>query len=544
MLKPFQRAPHLQSEFCSACHKVSLSEPFDNYRWFRGFDTWDEYQDSGVSGFSARSFYQPAHPMECADCHMPMVASQDFGNIAGFVHSHRFPAANTALPTVKGCPEQLAITRKFLQGTVTVDLFAAGDPNATVMQAPMESAPITVRPGHKLRVDLVVRTRGVGHAFPSGTTDAVETWTEFKATDARGRIIFWSGFTRPDGTVDPTAHFFHTVLVDQHGNKIDKRNAWQRRATVYNEAIPPGAAKVVRYRMDIPKDAKLPLTLEAHLWYRKFDSYFNRFSFDGHVDTRDPQALTRYDKGWDDRPWRIDGDKHPDIAAVAISSARVQLGPGAHNQAPPWPLWQRYNDYGIGMLLATDYRLADWAWEAVTKLNPGDADGYVNRARAALGEGSDAEARQWLERALKLDPTFYKAHYFMGLVDKNAGRYEDAARELESVAARFPEDRVVHNVLGRLYLLLGQYDQAIAHYHRVLDIDPQDMTAHQGLMLSYDGKGDDRMAREHEARFLRFRPEETETQYNEPYLLAHPHENVEAQPIHEHISGDWQHAGH
>ena len=54
------------------------------------------WQNSGISGNSARSFYYPKQSKKCADCHMPLVASKDAGNINGFVHSHRFPAANTA----------------------------------------------------------------------------------------------------------------------------------------------------------------------------------------------------------------------------------------------------------------------------------------------------------------------------------------------------------------------------------------------------------------------------------------------------------------
>ena len=51
-LKPFMRmdAP----EFCSACHKVHLDLPVNNYRWFRGFNEYDAWQASGVSGQGAR----------------------------------------------------------------------------------------------------------------------------------------------------------------------------------------------------------------------------------------------------------------------------------------------------------------------------------------------------------------------------------------------------------------------------------------------------------------------------------------------------------
>ena len=87
-LKPFMKQP----EFCSACHKVHLDVPINDYRWLRGFNEYDSWQASGVSGQGARSFYYPAQPQTCADCHMPPVPGEDPAAIDGQVHSHRFPA--------------------------------------------------------------------------------------------------------------------------------------------------------------------------------------------------------------------------------------------------------------------------------------------------------------------------------------------------------------------------------------------------------------------------------------------------------------------
>src|SRR6202158_4165824 len=122
-LKPFMRDQ--TAEFCSSCHKVHLDVPVNNYRWFRGFNEYDNWQASGVSGQGARSFYYPPKPQQCADCHMPAEASKDAGNINGFVHSHRFPAANTAVPTANEDAPQLKLTGGLLKhGALTVDIFA------------------------------------------------------------------------------------------------------------------------------------------------------------------------------------------------------------------------------------------------------------------------------------------------------------------------------------------------------------------------------------------------------------------------------------
>ena len=66
-------------EFCSSCHKVHLDVPVNSYRWFRGFNDYDNWQASGVSGEGARSFYYPPKPQKCADCHMPLVRVERSG---------------------------------------------------------------------------------------------------------------------------------------------------------------------------------------------------------------------------------------------------------------------------------------------------------------------------------------------------------------------------------------------------------------------------------------------------------------------------------
>ena len=126
-LKPFHTDPKLVPEFCSTCHKVHLDVPVNSYRWIRGFNDYDNWQASGVSGQGARSFYYPPNPSQCADCHMPLVPSSDFGNRNGFVHSHRFAAANTAVPTSYGDQEQVRQVESFLKGALSVDIFALAE---------------------------------------------------------------------------------------------------------------------------------------------------------------------------------------------------------------------------------------------------------------------------------------------------------------------------------------------------------------------------------------------------------------------------------
>ena len=73
---PFLRT----AEFCGTCHKVHLPRELNGYRWLRGQNHYDSFLLSGVSGHGVRSFYYPdAAQSTCNGCHMPTMASDDFG---------------------------------------------------------------------------------------------------------------------------------------------------------------------------------------------------------------------------------------------------------------------------------------------------------------------------------------------------------------------------------------------------------------------------------------------------------------------------------
>ena len=71
---------------------------------------------------------------------------------------------------------------------------------------------------------------------------------------------------------------------------------------------------------------------------------------------------------------------------------------------------------------------------------------------------------------------------------------------------------------------------------QVLAVDPEDLQAHYNLMLCYNGLGDEKMAKEHQARYLRFKADESAQAITGPYRQLHPEDNNERQNIHEHVS--------
>jgi tetratricopeptide (TPR) repeat protein len=590
-LKPFHKDPGMTAEFCSSCHKVHLDVPVNNYRWIRGFDDYDNWQASGVSGQGARSFYYPPKSQQCADCHMPLERSNDLGNINGFVHSHRFAAANTAVPTSYDDAKQVEEVEKFLKGALSVDIFAlAEEPkgetegvstaqgpqlastfavgeessaglSSTVVStnppakliAPLGRAGAVLHRGEIARLEVVVRTLRVGHFFPGGTVDAFDCWVELEARDNKGHAIFWSGQAADagKGPVDPGAHFYKSLQLDAHGNPINKRNAWATRAVMYARLIPPGAADTVHYRLKIPADCGDKITFTAKLNYRKFSWWNTQWAFAGVHDPNDPAEKTT--KNYDDRKWLFNGDlsnvsakdkKIPNVPTVVIAESRVTLpvAAGAANSFDKKIVLDpqdrsRWNDYGIGLLLQGDLKGAERAFQKVTEIDPQYADGWVNVARARIQQGNTSAAQPMLAKALALNPKLASAHYFTGLALKADGKYSEAFDEFSKASALYPRDRVVRNQMGRMLFLQRKFAAAIAEYSRTLAIDPEDLEAHYNLMLCYRGLNDDARATREQQLYLRFKANEAAMAITGPYKLAHPFDNNEAQPIHEHDSG-------
>ncbi len=561
-MKPFVRQQ--SAEFCSTCHKVHLDHAVNHYRWFRGFNEFDSWQASGVSGNGARAFYFPSPTQTCVDCHMPLVSSKDAGNHDGFVHSHRFPGANTALPVANQDAGQLEATRAFLQdGIVGVQIFALSSepPRANVeaaealpdlLQAPLQRVDPVVRPGDSVRVDVVVRTRKVGHAFPGGTTDAFDVWLELIAVDEAGETIFWSGRVEEDGQgpVEKTAHFYRTLLVDARSNPINKRNAWAGRALVYQRLIPPGAADTVRYRLRIPNNPGKEIKLTARLCYRKFSWWNTQFSYRGVRDAQ--QASPAVSPDYDDGGWVFTGDTAsvsgklkytPNLPVVTVAEDEVTLRVIPRTEKiPPARIvlnaqdWEAWNDYGIGLLSQADWGRAEAAFRQAVEINPARADGWTNIGRVHLETGDFPSAREVLERALGLNPTFAPAHFFYARTLQAEGRLEEALQHLRQVADQFPRDRVVRNETGRTLFRLQRFAEAVKEFEATLAIDPEDLDAHYNLMLCYTALDLPEPAREHERRYLRFKTEELSPALTNPYLRRHPEDNTERQPIHEHES--------
>ncbi|MFL5245933.1 MAG: multiheme c-type cytochrome [Gemmataceae bacterium] len=531
-LKPF----HKTAEFCSTCHKVSLPMELNHYKDFlRGQNHHDTFYLSGVSGHNARSFYYPkVAKTNCAECHMPLRESKDFGasdfDDSGTRqgHGHNFPGANTGLPWILSLdPAKKDHLDEFVQAAeaqakflkdkkVRIDLFGLreGGNIDDKLHAPLRPEMPKVRPGQSYLVEVVVRTLDIGHPFSQGTVDSNEIWVDFEARSG-DRVIGRNGaMSGPNdsGKVDENAHFINVLMLDRNGNRINRRNPQDIFTPLYNHQIPPGAANVIHYRLDVPKDVSGPIQLKARVRYRKFD--FEYMSLVNGGDDKVPK-LPVVDMCSDSVTLRVDGFDKVD-----------------EQKSPIEPAWQRWNDYGIGLFLIASgdakrpgLRQAEEAFQKLAGMEAPDpqAHGNVNLARSYVLEGDLSRAESVLKKIQDghLPSPWWTVSWFTGLVNAQNGHLDEAIADFEKILdpANQPRERkfdfstdyVVLNELGKTYFNRAQQElndrqeqdrflrKALIPLERTLSLDQEDLEAHYWLRQCFAVLGHEEEPRQAQA---------------------------------------------
>ena len=220
-------------------------------------------------------------------------------------------------------------------------------------------------------------------------------------------------------------------MLDKDGNRIDRRNPQDIFTPLYNHQIPPGAGQTVHYELELPQELDAPVTVEVKLQYRKFDQQYMDFV------ARSNEKLGSNIRG------HVPGKPYQnELPVTTLAEDRVTfpvLGgdTAPENPAVATPEWQRWNDFGIGLLLKGkgELRQAAEAFTHVEQLKRWD--GPMNLARAYIVEGRLDEAVAALHRANAFSdaegyPRWTWA-WLSGDVNRQQGRLTEAIQNLRSV---------------------------------------------------------------------------------------------------------------
>ncbi len=293
-------------QYCAACHKQFIDQEVNRVGWVQLQNQYDNWANSHWNKKG-----DPRKTVECRECHMPLVDSHDpaAGDTAdynrtdsdGKHRSHRFVAANTLVPAMlklDGWENHVKLTDEWLHGRKRVpeieDKWGNGSivGVALAVGTPKEPGTIPVR--------VVLTSNKVGHDYPTGPLDIIQSWLEIHVLDDQGYEVFSSGTRDAHNFIEPGSFLFKAEPVDQHGNLIDRHNLWEMVGVRFRRALFPGYSDTVEYEVDcagvggagapgaapgdrtrhidIPKPVRAgKYTVTAILEYRKVDQFLINF---------------------------------------------------------------------------------------------------------------------------------------------------------------------------------------------------------------------------------------------------------------------------
>jgi len=291
-------------EYCAACHKQFIDEEVNDVGWVQLQNQYDNWENSKWNPEG-----EPDKVVECRECHMPL---QDSGDPAsgddldsyrtpddGKHRDHRFIAANAFVPELLQLPgweEHKRLTEAWLQGRREIPEIAYKWSSGPAVSLEIE-APDTVDAGDELRLRVILNSNKVGHDFPTGPLDIIQSWINIRVTDETGATLFSSGAVDEKHFIEPGAFMLKAEPVDRYGNLIDRHNLWEMVGVRYRRALFPGFSDVANYTVSctgragmeaegafcrdvaIASPAAGSLRVVASLDYRKVDQYLLNYVF-------------------------------------------------------------------------------------------------------------------------------------------------------------------------------------------------------------------------------------------------------------------------
>jgi hypothetical protein len=288
-------------EYCAACHKQFIDQEVNRVGWVQ---LQNQYDNWAASHWNHKGDARAT--VECRECHMPLVESTDpaAGDSMDYNRSpddhkhrsHRFLAANNFVPALlhlDGADKQLQLTVNWLQGHIDIPEIRNKWAEGPVVKIRID-APPSVAPGQTIPIRVIMTSNKVGHDYPTGPLDMIQSWVELRVEDEQGRLVFTSGQRDPRHFLVPGTFLFKAEPVDQYGNLIDRHNLWEMVGVRYRRSLFPGYSDTVEYNVLCPsggpsvpaskaegnRDFSVPvgrasgkLHVDATLHYRKIDQF-------------------------------------------------------------------------------------------------------------------------------------------------------------------------------------------------------------------------------------------------------------------------------
>ena len=175
----------------------------------------------------------------------------------------------------------------------------------------------------------------------------------------------------------------------------------------------------------------------------------------------------------------------------------------------------------LGSLFAHEHKYDEAMayYQTALRYQPDFPEAHFFMGDALDEQGKLDEALAEYQKALWFRPTQVQTHIFMGIALGKQKKYDEAMAHYTAALKLDPDSAVAQNNLARILHTLGRFDEAIEHYHAALEIDPKLALAHNnlGILLIQKGQLTNGTVQLREA--MRLNPTNAETQLNLAFAL-------------------------
>lgn len=124
------------------------------------------------------------------------------------------------------------------------------------------------------------------------------------------------------------------------------------------------------------------------------------------------------------------------------------------------------------------------------RLNAEYAGDVFELAVKFLNENNLKAAIEKFKEAIKLDPDFGLAHFFLGTALVAKGDFKKAETHFRNTIRLQPDYAAAYGELGNTLLAQGDLDEAMAQYIAAIEIKPDFFDVHIGLAIAWENKGE------------------------------------------------------
>jgi hypothetical protein len=204
---------------------------------------------------------------------------------------HGMVATNFLMPEVLKLPgweKHVKLTEEWIRGDTIIEEIAHLWPRGPVASIEI-IAPKEARAGETIQVQTIVVNRKAGHNLTTGPLDFMRAWVHLRVTDGDGMLLGeWGaldpdtrqimdspgqehqiGNSRKEGTL-----VLEGQPIDGRGNPLLKHELWQAAGGKGKRVIFPGYADNQTFALQIPRETKGRLRVQADFNFRRYRQDF------------------------------------------------------------------------------------------------------------------------------------------------------------------------------------------------------------------------------------------------------------------------------